>query len=146
MNWIRNLPRWFPIALGAVFLVLVGLKFFTPNYLCAGPRPFGRINAIMFVVEAIAGYLLIRVPSLRREVSAVMGAVFIGAAIFLTRVHLRGYDVKGCDCFGPIEVPYAWHLVIIAILASACAIVFLHEEMRLGLGFRMGRGAADPRG
>ena len=146
MSWIRRLPRWFPVVLGAVLLLLAALKLFTPNYLCAGPRLFGRINVIMFLLEIAAGYLLIRAPMLRREVAAVMGAVLIGAAIFLTRVHLRGHDVKGCDCFGPIEVPYAWHLVIIAILASACAIVFLHEEMRLGLGFRMGRRAADPRG
>jgi hypothetical protein len=117
--------------LGAVFLLLAGLKFLTPNYLCAGPRPFGRINAVMLVVELVVGFLLIRAPSTRRAVAAVMGAVFIGAAIFLTRVHLRGFDVKGCDCFGPVEVPYAWHLVIIAALVAACAIVFLHEETRL---------------
>ena len=145
MNWIRNLPRWFPVTLGALFLLLAVLKVFTPTYLCAGPRPFGRINAIMLVVELVAGFLLIRAPSTRRAVSAVMGAVFIGAAIFLTRVHLRGFDVKGCDCFGPIEVPYAWHLVIIAVLVAACAVVFLHEEMRLGEGFRIGRRGAEPR-
>lgn len=132
MGWIRNLPRWFPIALGVAFLLLAFLKFFTPNYLCAGPRPFGRINAIMLVVELICGYLLIRSVSLRRAVSAVMGAVLVGASIFLTRVHLRGGDVRGCDCFGPIELSFGWHLVVIGVLVAACTVVFLHEETRLG--------------
>jgi hypothetical protein len=132
MRWIRDLPRWFPIALGALFLLLAFLKFFTPNYLCAGPRPFGRINAIMLILELVCGYLLIRVPSVRRAVSGVMGAVFIGASIFLTRMHLQGYNVRGCDCFGPIELSYGWHLVVIAALVAACTIVFLHEESRLG--------------
>ena len=44
------------VALGAAFLLLAVLKLFTPNYLCAGPRPFGRINAIMDTMLNGHGY------------------------------------------------------------------------------------------
>jgi len=127
---VRGLPGELPVLLGACFLLLALAKVFSPNYLC-GPNPFARANGVMFIVELIGGYALLRRETGRRLAAAILAGAMLGAALFLTRVELLGRDVRHCGCFGPVELPYAAHMVVCATLFSACAAVFLHEETLL---------------
>lgn len=127
---VRRLPSWLPGLLGATFILLALAKPFGPGYLC-GPNPFARANAVMFIVELIGGYALLRRGTARRLGAAVLAGAMVGAAVFLTRFELRGQTVRHCGCFGPVELPYAGHLVVCAVLFAACAAVFLYEEARL---------------
>ena len=128
---VRRLPRWMPGLLGACFLLLALAKPFGPSYLC-GPSPFGPANTVMFFVELIGGYALLRRDTGRRLAAAVLAGAMLGSSVFLTRFELMGRDVSHCGCFGPVELSYAGHMMACAVLFSACAAVFLHEETLVG--------------
>ena len=124
---LHRLPRWMPVVLGACFLLLGFAKPFAPSNLC-GPDPFANANAVMTIVELAGGFALLRREYGRRLAAAILAAAMLGAAIFLTRVELRGHDVRHCGCFGPIELPFAAHMAVCAVLFAACVAVFLREE------------------
>ncbi len=114
--------------LGVVFLTMAVAKLFAPNYLCA--NPFDAANHLMMIVEFIAGLGLLHRD--RRRFSAILlAALMVGAMGFLTFARSRGYDPRMCGCFGPLKMPFAAHLVVAAVLAVACAVVFAAEERRL---------------
>jgi hypothetical protein len=78
----------------------------------------------MVPVELALAYLLWK--PVRRELGALLGcATMAGAAALLTWAHLTGRDVRTCGCFGPIELPYAGHLALVAVLFISCLLTLL---------------------
>lgn len=130
LPWTLNrLPEAVPIGL-ALFLLATALgKAFVPNYLC-GPNRFAAANALMFPVELSCAVLLRRPGAGRRFAALLMTLLMPGTAAFLTLAHLRGYDVRSCGCFGPVELPYPAHIVVCAAVCAASALVLLREEGR----------------
>lgn len=127
---LRRLPEAVPIAL-ALFLLATGVaKTFKPNYLCAGGDRFGAANALMLPVEIGCAALLRRSGHGRRFAALLLTLLMPGAAAFLAFAHIRGYDVRTCGCFGPVEMPFWAHMAVCAAVTAAAAAVLLREEGR----------------
>jgi len=133
---VERMPRALPGVLAVLMFASAAAKVMKPNYLC-GPDRWEAANGVMFVVEFLLALGLAARPA-RRRFAALSGAlVFLGAAALLTYlevVFLLGNrtvaSVRDCGCFGPIEMPYAGHMAVIAVLVAGFAWVFLVEETR----------------
>ena len=71
-------------------------------------------------------------PGRGRRIGALLGAsVAAGGALVLSIVHFSGRSVRGCGCFGPIELPYGLHMIVCAMLFAACVFALRSEAARL---------------
>lgn len=115
---------------GVVFILIALAKVFKPLKAC-GPDPWLDINIALALVEIGLGWAMLHQGRSRR-IGALLGAsVAAGAALILSIVHSSGGNVRGCGCFGPIELPYGVHMVVCSALFAACVFVIRSEHERL---------------
>lgn len=125
---IRRLPEVVPISFGVLALVSAVLKPLSMP-MC-GPDPFEVGNGLMMLVEFISGPMFLR-PSMGRRMAALLWALLMpAAALYLTYMHHRGFDVRSCGCFGPVKLEFTTHLAVIGVLCAVATLVFLREETR----------------
>jgi hypothetical protein len=119
-----RLPRAFPLLAGLALFCCAVLQLL-------GPATSGCfLNLFAFPLELGCGFALLRQGSVRRFGAMLTCATMGGVALYLTRVHLDGTDVTRCRWLGPIELPFAGHLVVIAVLFGIGGATFLYEESR----------------
>ena len=115
---------------GVVFILIALAKLLKPPMLC-GPDPWLSINVALFPVEIGLGWAMLH-PGRGRRIGALLGAsVAAGGALILSIVHFSGGSVRGCGCFGPIELPYGLHMLVCSVLFAACVFAIRTEHDRL---------------
>ena len=123
---IRKLPAAVPFTLAILFLSSALMKLLAGGFLC-GPNPWEGANYGMTVLELAVALMMGR-PRMR-EFGALLGAAAMaGAGAVLTWAHLMGRDVRGCGCFGPIEMSYGTHMAVIAVLFGLCVLTMSAAE------------------
>lgn len=126
---LRWLPGAVPVAMGVFLLVIAFAKAPAMTSLCMSD-PWGDANGIMFSVELVCGVMLLH-PRLGRRLAALLWALLMPfVAAFLVHMHHRGFDVRGCSCFGPVKLGLGTHFAVAAGLFAIAAAVFLREETR----------------
>lgn len=115
---------------GVVFILIALAKLLKTPKLC-GPDPWLTINIALFPVEIGLGWAMLH-QGRGRRIGAMLGAaIAAGGALILSIVHFSGVDVRGCGCFGPIELPYSVHMLVCSVLFAACVFAIRAEHDRL---------------
>ncbi len=127
--WLKRSSR-IARGTGVVFILVALAKLDKQPTLC-GPDPWEPINMALFPVEIGLGWAMLH-PGRGRRIGALLGAsIAVGGALILSVVHFSGVSVRGCGCFGPIELPYSGHMIVCAVLFAACVLAIWSEHERL---------------
>jgi hypothetical protein len=124
---IRKLPKAVPATLAIIFFLSAILKLLAFGFLCGGPNPWEGANMGMLPLEIAVAVMLGR-PQFREFGALLGGSAMAGAAALLTWAHWTGRDVRGCGCFGPIEMSYGVHMAVIGVLFVLCLLTISGAE------------------